>query len=89
MKMRLHIIAAFLMYSVFSAGQSHPALHNYIFNPVSVSPSYAGRLSGSLTATHDQRWVGINGAPVTTELNYDMMTKGRFGVNLGVMSNDV
>lgn len=89
MKMRLHIIAAFLMYSVFSAGQSHPALHNYIFNPVSVSPSYAGRLSGSLTATHDQRWVGINGAPVTTELNYDMMTKGRFGFNLGVMSNDV
>lgn len=68
MKMRLYIITAFLMYSVFSTGQSHPALHNYIFNPVSISPSYAGRLSGSLTATHDQRWVGINGAPLQPNL---------------------
>lgn len=70
-------------------GQSHPSLNNYLFNPVSIAPSYAGRLSGSLSASHDQRWIGIDGAPVTSELSYDVMTKGRFGYNLSVMSNDV
>jgi|TARA_B110000977_G_scaffold46619_1_gene63380 type IX secretion system PorP/SprF family membrane protein len=60
-----------------------------LFNPVSISPSYAGRLSGTISAGHDQRWVGIDGAPVTSDLSYDVMTKGRFGYNLSVMSNDV
>lgn len=85
----LHIIILYLVGWFSATAQSHPSLHNYLFNPVSIAPSYAGRLSGTLSASHDQRWVGIDGAPVTSELSYDAMTKGRFGYNLSVMSNDV
>ncbi len=38
------ILVLFLSLDV--ASQSHPSLNNYLFNPVSISPSYAGRLSG-------------------------------------------
>lgn len=69
--------------------QTHPALENYLFNPVSVTPSYAGRQSGSLSFSHDQQLIGLKGAPVTTNISYDSMTKGRFGFNVSVMENSV
>ena len=72
-----------------AAGQTHPGLENYLFNPVPVSPSYAGRQSGSLSFSHDQQLIGLKGAPVTTNVSYDSMTKGRFGFNVAVMENSV
>ena len=81
------VVVLLLGTTVFS--QTHPALENYLFNPVSVSPSYAGRQSGSLSFSHDQQLIGLNGAPVTTNITYDNMTKGRFGFNVAVMENSV
>lgn len=87
MKYTFAIVVLLLGTTVFS--QTHPALENYLFNPVSVSPSYAGRQSGSLSFSHDQQLIGLNGAPVTTNITYDNMTKGRFGLNVAVMENSV
>ena len=87
MKYTFAIVVLLLGTTVFS--QTHPALENYLFNPVSVSPSYAGRQSGSLSFSHDQQLIGLNGAPVTTNITYDNMTKGRFGINVAVMENSV
>ena len=87
MKYTFAIVVLLLGTTVFS--QTHPALENYLFNPVSVSPSYAGRQSGSLSFSHDQQLIGLNGAPVTTNITYDNMTKGRFGFNVAVMENSV
>lgn len=87
MKYTFAIVVLLLGTEVFA--QTHPALENYLFNPVSVSPSYAGRQSGSLSFSHDQQLVGLKGAPVTTNITYDSMTKGRFGFNIGVMENAV
>ena len=87
MKYTFTIVVLLLGTEVFA--QTHPALENYLFNPVSVSPSYAGRQSGSLSFSHDQQLVGLKGAPVTTNITYDSMTKGRFGFNIGVMENAV
>ena len=87
MKYTFAIVLLLLGTTVFS--QTHPALENYLFNPVSVSPSYAGRQSGSLSFSHDQQLIGLNGAPVTTNITYDNMTKGRFGFNVAVMENSV
>ena len=89
MKKTIFYSLLFLVLTLDVTGQSHSSLHNYLFNPVAISPSYAGRLSGTISAGHDQRWVGIDGAPVTSDISYDVMTKGRFGYNLSVMSNDV
>ena len=88
MKKTLFIIITTLS-ALNAAGQTHPGLENYLFNPVSVSPSYAGRQSGSLSFSHDQQLIGLKGAPVTTNVSYDSMTKGRFGFNVAVMENSV
>ena len=58
MKYTFAIVVLLLGTTVFS--QTHPALENYLFNPVSVSPSYAGRQSGSLSFSHDQQLIGLN-----------------------------
>lgn len=85
-----HIISILVcLASTVLSAQTHPALENYLFNPVSVSPSYAGRQSGSLSFSHDQQLIGLDGAPVTTNITYDSMTKGRFGFNLAIMENSV
>ena len=72
MKKTLFYSLLFLVLTLDVTGQSHPSLHNYLFNPVAISPSYAGRLSGTISAGHDQRWVGIDGAPVTSDISYDV-----------------
>lgn len=89
MKTRFIHIVIWLLVSINVVAQSHPALENYLFNPVNISPSYAGRLSGSLSFSHDQQFIGVPGAPLTTSLFYDSMTKGRFGYNFSMMQNEV
>lgn len=89
MRSRILHSVLFSLLSALAFSQSHPALENYLFNPVNISPSYAGRLSGSMSFSHDQQLIGIDGAPVTTSLYYDSMTKGRFGYNLSIMQNEV
>ena len=89
MKRNLFYMMVVLLYAADAHAQSHPALENYLFNPINISPSYAGRQSGSMSFSHDQQLVGIQGAPVTTSLNWDSMTKGRFGYNFSVMQNTV
>ena len=87
--MRVVYLFIAVMFNITLVAQTHPALENYLFNPVSVSPSYAGRQSGSLSFSHDQQLIGLKGAPVTTNISYDSMTKGRFGFNISIMENSV
>tara|TARA_B110000902_G_C14257541_1_gene568528 strand:- start:189 stop:1100 length:912 start_codon:yes stop_codon:yes gene_type:complete len=87
--MRVVYLFIAVMFNITLVAQTHPALENYLFNPVSVSPSYAGRQSGSLSFSHDQQLIGLKGAPVTTNISYDSMTKGRFGFNVSIMENSV
>ena len=87
--MRVVYLFIAVMFNITVVAQTHPALENYLFNPVSVSPSYAGRQSGSLSFSHDQQLIGLKGAPVTTNISYDSMTKGRFGFNVSIMENSV
>lgn len=89
MKRFRFIIYTIIIGTMICKGQSHPALENYLFNPINISPSYAGRQSGSMSFSHDQQLVGLDGAPVTTSVNWDSMTKGRFGYNMAIMQNTV
>tara|TARA_B110000503_G_scaffold17759_1_gene25943 strand:- start:12345 stop:13256 length:912 start_codon:yes stop_codon:yes gene_type:complete len=87
--MRVVYLFIAVIFNITLVAQTHPALENYLFNPVSISPSYAGRQSGSLSFSHDQQLIGLKGAPVTTNISYDTMTKGRFGFNVSIMENSV
>lgn len=61
----------------FSAeAQQEPMYSQYMFNMLNINPAYAGsRGVGSATALYRNQWVGIQGAPQTSSLSYDMALK--------------
>jgi type IX secretion system PorP/SprF family membrane protein len=65
---------------VFS--QISPSSSMFFVNLYQINPSYAG-LEGRpvFNLSHRQQWVGVDGAPVTTRLTFDMPIK--YGVSAG------
>lgn len=69
--------------------QQNPTMDNYLFNPVSISPAYAGQQNGQIQSIYDAQWIGLKGAPRTGAMYYDYMSQNRFGFNLGVVDDQV
>ncbi len=61
--------------------QQLPVLDNYLINPVSLSPSFAGLISPfQVYLTYRSSWTGLSGAPKVGYLSAD----GNVGKNMGV-----
>ena len=74
-----------LLMSVATFGQEVPTYSHYFINPYLYNPAFAGSEGkGALFLTHRRQWVGIDGAPVTSNLSYHTpFTRGlNFGLNL-------
>jgi type IX secretion system PorP/SprF family membrane protein len=65
--MKKTISILLLLFSMNLAfGQQDALFSQYMFNPFSINPAYAGsRSSISLVALHRSQWLGLNGAPHT------------------------
>ena len=78
MKMNVKwVVVVLCMTIAFSAeAQQEPMYSQYMFNMLNINPAYAGsRGVGSATALYRNQWVGIQGAPQTSSLSYDMALK--------------
>ena len=71
------VVVVLCMTIAFSAeAQQEPMYSQYMFNMLNINPAYAGsRGVGSATALYRNQWVGIQGAPQTSSLSYDMALK--------------
>jgi type IX secretion system PorP/SprF family membrane protein len=72
-----------LLYLIWNvSAQQDPMFTQYMYNPVTINPAYAGS-SGTLnfTAMNRQQWVGIDGAPTTMTLS---INSPFIGYNVGV-----
>jgi len=69
--MKLCLIIFFLMgICVTVSAQQDPMFTQYMHNPVSINPAYAGsRGTLNVVGMHRQQWVGIDGAPRTLALS--------------------
>src|SRR5882757_1466788 len=78
MKVRWGLMVLILIASVTAKAQQHPMYSQYMFNMMNINPAYAGS-RGVLTATalYRNQWVGIEGAPQTTSLGFDMPIKNK------------
>ncbi len=68
------LIGACLFLSVLQvSAQQHPMYSQYMFNMLNINPAYAGS-RGVLTATalYRNQWTGIDGAPQTSSIGFDM-----------------
>lgn len=72
-------------------GQLTPVTNQYVLNPLTINPSYAGSRGGlSIAAFYRQQWVGINGAPRTMSLEVDApVLSSKLGLGLFVVNDQI
>jgi len=69
--------------------QSSVGLRNYIFSPIAVSPSYAGRTNGELNLIYNNQWAGMDGSPQTFLLSMDFMNAYNLGTNFQIFNDQI
>jgi len=69
---RIIFLSFFLLFPLALVGQSNPVTNQYMLNPLTINPAYAGnRGSLNITTFYRKQWVGIAGAPETITLTGD------------------
>ena len=91
-RMKPFLILLFLL-GIFTSvsAQQDPMFTQYMHNPVSINPAYAGS-NGTLnfTAMHRQQWVGMDGAPKTLALSINSPFTGyNIGVGLSLLYDEI
>lgn len=71
--------------------QQEPLNTMYMYNGISINPAYTGtRDALSLTAMHRQQWVGMDGAPITTNVAVHSPIKfTNMGVGMTLVSDKI
>ena len=84
--MKIFAIFCCLILSVTSLAQQDALFSQYMFNPFSINPAYAGsRSSVSAVVLHRSQWIGVDGAPLTQTFSIHTPAgeKGMaYGINL-------
>ncbi len=73
------------------SGQLSPVTNQYVLNPVTINPAYAGnRGSLNIAAFYRKQWVGISGAPETMTLTADApVLNDRVGLGLTIINDKI
>jgi type IX secretion system PorP/SprF family membrane protein len=71
------------------SGQLTPVTNQYVLNPLTINPAYAGNRGAlNIAAFYRRQWVGINGAPETMTLAIDApLLDAKLGLGL-IITND-
>jgi type IX secretion system PorP/SprF family membrane protein len=72
-------------------GQLIPVSNQYVLNPLTINPAYAGSSrSLNIAAFYGRQWVGINGAPETVTLALDApFFDSKLGLGLIISNNKI
>lgn len=82
------LITLLFLATISALGQQVPSYNQFFFNPALYNPSFIGQ-SGYTEANinHRQQWVGIEGAPVTTNVNIQTPLSERLALGLVLYSD--
>jgi len=78
-----------LLVPLSMAGQITPVTNQYVLNPLTINPAYAGNRGAlNIAAFYRKQWVGVPGSPLTMTLAADMpLLDSKLGVGL-IITND-
>ena len=84
-------LSALVLLPMALMGQMKPETNQYILNPLTINPSYAGSRGGlSIAAFYRQQWVGLNGAPRTMSLEVDSpVLSSKLGLGLVIVNDQI
>lgn len=78
------IYVILLLFSSRTFAQQNIQFSQYIFNTISVNPAYAGNKDDwYFQMAHRQQWIGMDGAPTTTQISVDGVTDP-YTKNMGI-----
>ncbi|MCE5345205.1 MAG: type IX secretion system membrane protein PorP/SprF [Bacteroidales bacterium] len=88
---KIYKILFFLLIPIGASGQLAPVTNQYVLNPLSINPAYAGsRGALNIAALYRRQWVGITGAPNTMTLAADApFFDEKVGLGLIIMNDKV
>ncbi len=89
MRRILELLILIVVMPVSLPGQLAPVSDQYILNPLTINPAYAGNRGAlNIAAFYRNQWVGISGAPKTMSLAVDgPLLDGKIGLGINI-SND-
>jgi type IX secretion system PorP/SprF family membrane protein len=81
----------FLIIPIVVSGQLTPVTNQYVLNPLTINPAYAGgRDAMNIAAFYRRQWVGIAGAPETFTLAIDApFLDSKLGLGIIIMSDKI
>ena len=91
-RIKINLIIFFLLGIISSvSAQQDPMFTQYMHNPVSINPAYAGsRGTLNIVSMHRRQWVGIDGAPKTLTLSVNSpFIKFNVGVGLSLIYDQI
>jgi type IX secretion system PorP/SprF family membrane protein len=88
---RIIKLLIFLLIPGSLAGQLTPVTNQYILNPVTINPAYAGNRGVlNIAAFYRRQWVGITGSPQTMTLAADAPAfNSRLGLGLMIVNDKI
>src|ERR1044072_2932208 len=88
---RFIVLAVFSLCGIAAMAQQDPQFSQYMFNPLSMNPAYAGSrgmMNGALV--YRQQWVSFPGAPNTQVLAINTpMRKGKVGLGAEIVRDQI
>jgi type IX secretion system PorP/SprF family membrane protein len=80
-----------ILIPVSMSGQLTPVTNQYVLNPISINPAYAGNRGDlNISAFYRKQWVGIEGAPETLTLTADApVFNNKVGIGLNMMIDKI
>lgn len=83
------VICLFIPLGVF--GQLTPVTNQYILNPMTINPAFAGNRGAlNMAAFFRKQWVGVSGAPETTTISADApLFDNKIGLGLMIVNDKV
>ena len=89
--MKKNILVLVLIFSgVLSFSQQDAQFTQYMYNTSNINPAYAGsRNVLSIFGLHRTQWVGLDGAPVTNNININTPIGSNIGVGLGIVNDKI
>ncbi len=83
---KIFTIAVFLLTTVLCFSQQEPHYTQFMYNKLALNPGYAGSHDAvCFTGTYRNQWIGLEGAPKTQMLSFDMpLMDKRVGIGLNI-----
>ena len=83
---RIFTISIFLLIVKLAFSQQEPQYTQFMYNKLAMNPAYAGSREGAcFTGVFRSQWIGLEGAPKTQMLSFDMpLLDERVGIGLNV-----